>query len=159
MPSPQFVLKDRTVDSGVTNVRKVKPPHWRRWLGPANRCPSPASDTTAEGKKAPVRFAADDSRSLMAFAGIWTNWTSARKNKEGEVNADLYAFLTCEPNGVVAPNHPEAMPVILTNPRRWTSGCGRNERSRRRRSGYCRTMRCRPLHVESGRTVSSSYAA
>lgn len=52
----------------------------------------------------------------MAFAGIWTNWTSVRKTKEGEVNADLYAFLTCEPNGVVAPVHPKAMPVILTEP-------------------------------------------
>ena len=50
----------------------------------------------------------------MAFAGIWTNWASVRKTKEGEVNADLYAFLTCEPNGVVAPIHPKAMPVILT---------------------------------------------
>ena len=56
-------------------------------------------------------FAADESRSLMAFAGIWTNWTSVRKAKEGEVNADLYAFLACQPNAVVAPIHPKAMPV------------------------------------------------
>ena len=27
MPSPQFLLKGRTVDSGVTNVRNVKSPH------------------------------------------------------------------------------------------------------------------------------------
>jgi len=27
MPSPQFVLKGRTVHSGVTNVRNVKSPH------------------------------------------------------------------------------------------------------------------------------------
>ena len=26
----------------------------------------------------------------------------------------LFAFLTCDPNGVVAPIHPKAMPVILT---------------------------------------------
>jgi putative SOS response-associated peptidase YedK len=28
---------------------------------------------------------------------------------------DLFAFLTTEPNAVVAPIHPKAMPVILTN--------------------------------------------
>ncbi len=33
--------------------------------------------------------------------------------KEGEVEADIYAFLTTEPNAVVAPIHPKAMPVIL----------------------------------------------
>jgi putative SOS response-associated peptidase YedK len=72
--------------------------------------------TTAEGKKVPVWLARDESRPLMLFAGIWTNWTSVRKSKEGEVNADLYAFLTCEPNAIVAPIHPKAMPVILTEP-------------------------------------------
>jgi putative SOS response-associated peptidase YedK len=28
----------------------------------------------------------------------------------------LYSFLTSEPNGVVEPIHPKAMPVILTTP-------------------------------------------
>ena len=28
----------------------------------------------------------------------------------------LYGFLTTEPNGIVAPIHPKAMPVILTDP-------------------------------------------
>ena len=44
------------------------------------------------------------------------NWTSVRKVKVGEVNADLYGFLTTEPNDVVGPIHPKAMPVILTEP-------------------------------------------
>jgi putative SOS response-associated peptidase YedK len=48
------------------------------------------------------------------FAGIWTNWTSVRKVKEGETTNDLFGFLTAEPNDVVAPIHPKAMPVILT---------------------------------------------
>ena len=62
----------------------------------------------------PVWFALSAERPLCVFAGIWTNWTSTRKVKEGEVNADLYGFLTCEPNAVVGPIHPKAMPVILT---------------------------------------------
>ena len=28
----------------------------------------------------------------------------------------LYSFLTCEPNSVVEPIHPKAMPVILSTP-------------------------------------------
>ena len=39
-----------------------------------------------------------------------------RKVKEGETTNDLFAFLTTEPNAVVAPIHPKAMPVILTKP-------------------------------------------
>jgi len=69
---------------------------------------------TVDGKKVPAWFAASDERPLMVFAGLWTNWTSTRKVKEGEVNADLYGFLTTEPNAVVASIHPKAMPVILT---------------------------------------------
>jgi putative SOS response-associated peptidase YedK len=120
MPSPQFVLKGKKVDSGVTNIRNVKSPHWRRWLGTASRCLVPFTSfseyDTIDGEKVPVWFAADESRPLMMFAGIWTNWTSTRKVKEGEINADLYGFLTCEPNTVVGAVHPKAMPVILTTP-------------------------------------------
>ena len=63
-----------------------------------------------------IWFALDDSRPLAFFAGIWTNWTSVRKVKEGETTNDLFAFLTTDPNNVVAPIHPKAMPVILTKP-------------------------------------------
>lgn len=118
MPSPQFVLKGRTTDPGVTNVRNVKSPHWRRWLGPENRCIVPFTsfseyETGADGKKIPVWFALNESRPLAAFAGVWTNWTSVRKAKEGEVTIDIFAFLTTEPNAEVAPIHPKAMPVVL----------------------------------------------
>ncbi len=68
------------------------------------------------GQERPVWFALAPDRPLAFFAGVWTNWTSVRKVKEGEVNADLYGFLTCEPNAIVAPIHPKAMPVILTTP-------------------------------------------
>ena len=118
MPSPKFVLEGRKTDPGVTNIRNTKSPHWRRWLGPESRCLVPLTSfsefDTVDGKKVPAWFAANDDRPLMVFAGIWTNWTRVRKVKEGEVNADLYGFLTTEPNAVVAPIHPKAMPVILT---------------------------------------------
>ena len=34
--------------------------------------------------------------------------------KEGETTNEIFAFLTTEPNAVVARIHPKAMPVILT---------------------------------------------
>ena len=37
-----------------------------------------------------------------------------RKVKEGETTNDLFAFLTTEPNAIVAPIHAKAMPAILT---------------------------------------------
>jgi putative SOS response-associated peptidase YedK len=63
-----------------------------------------------------VWFALNESRPLACFAGIWTNWTSVRKVKEGETTNDLFAFLTTEPNAEVGAIHPKAMPVILTTP-------------------------------------------
>ena len=63
-----------------------------------------------------IWFAIDETRPLVCFAGIWTNWTSVRKVKEGETTNDLYAFLTTEPNAEVGAIHPKAMPVILTTP-------------------------------------------
>ena len=35
------------------------------------------------------------------------------------MTADLYGFLTCDPDATVAPVHPKAMPVILTRPDEW----------------------------------------
>lgn len=119
MPSPVFALKGRKTDPGVTNVRNVASPHWRRWLGLESRCVVPFTsfseyETLPGGEKRPVWFALDDDRPLAFFAGIWTRWTSVRKVKEGETTNDLFAFLTCKPNAEVGAIHPKAMPVILT---------------------------------------------
>ena len=121
MPSPSFALKNRKTDGGVTNVRNTGSPHWRRWLGPEHRCLVPFTsfseyDTGPGGKKEPVWFALGEERPLAFFAGIWTNWTSVRKLKDGETTDDLFGFLTTDANAVVAPIHPKAMPVILTEP-------------------------------------------
>jgi putative SOS response-associated peptidase YedK len=105
-------------DSGTTNIRNVNSAHWKRWLSPEHRCLVPFTSfseyDTVEGKKVPVWFAPDESRPLLAFAGLWTNWTSVRKAKEGEVTADIFGFLTCDANAEVKRVHPKAMPVILT---------------------------------------------
>jgi putative SOS response-associated peptidase YedK len=119
MPSPVFALKGRSCDPGVTNVRNVTSPHWRRWLGVESRCVVPLTsfsenELLPNGSRPPIWFALDESRPLACFAGIWTRWTSVRKVKEGETTNDLFAFLTTEPNALVGAFHPKAMPVILT---------------------------------------------
>jgi putative SOS response-associated peptidase YedK len=99
MPSLVFALKGKRTDPGVTNIRNVKSPHWRRWLGPENPCLVPftsfsENELTPGGSKQPIWFALEEDRPLVFFAGIWTRWTSTRKIKEGEVTADLFGFLT-----------------------------------------------------------------
>jgi putative SOS response-associated peptidase YedK len=105
-------------DGGTTNIRNVGSKHWARWLDPESRCVVPFNSFSefnkAEGGD--IWFALDESRPLACFAGIWTNWTSVRKVKEGETTNDIFAFLTTEPNAEVGTIHPKAMPVILTTP-------------------------------------------
>ena len=103
MPGKQ---KGFTTTKRVTNVRNLASPFWRSMLNnPAQRCLVPFS-TFAEPKPKADReecwFSVTDTP-VAAFAGIW------RQSVEGKV----FAFLTCEPNPLVAPIHPKAMPVIL----------------------------------------------
>jgi putative SOS response-associated peptidase YedK len=119
MPSPVFTLKGKNSDPGVTNIRNVKSPHWRRWLGIENRCVVPwtsfsENEVLPDGSRPTVWFAFDETRPLAFFAGIWTRWTSVRKVKEGETTNDIFAFLTTEPNKEVGAIHPNAMLVVLT---------------------------------------------
>ena len=108
----------------ITNIRNMSSPHWRGWLRPENRCLVPASSFSeyapdpnpATGKKDIVWFALNPDRPLFAFAGIWTEFRGDRGPKSKPVPGPhlVFGFLTTEPNAVVAPIHPKAMPVILT---------------------------------------------
>jgi len=85
---------------------------------PVTRFAEPDPASKVEGGRTPnAWFARNADQPLMCFAGIWVpQWESVRKVKEGLIKTDLYAFLTTEPNVVVAPIHPKAMPVLLTEP-------------------------------------------
>ena len=102
-------------DSGTTNIRNANSKHWQRWLDVSHRCVVPFTSFSefnkAEGGD--IWFAFDETRPLACFAGIWTNWTSVRKVKEGETTNDVFGFLPTEPNAEVGVIHPKAMPVIL----------------------------------------------
>ena len=108
----------------ITNIRNMSSPHWRGWLRPENRCLVPASSFSeyapepnpATGKKDVVWFALNPDRPLFAFAGIWTQFRGDRGPKSKPVPGPnlVFGFLTTEPNAIVAPIHPKAMPVIQT---------------------------------------------
>lgn len=106
----------------VTNIRNTASPHWRAWLGPANRCLVPATSfceyADTKPRKTPTWFAIEGTRPPFAFAGIWTSWCGVRgtKVKPVEGRHELFGFLTCAPNAVVGAVHPKAMPVILRTP-------------------------------------------
>ena len=111
-----------TRKSQVTNIRNLDSPMWRsRIAAPAKRCivpftqfaePKPGKDPDT-GRPAEYWFNVVE-RDAAAFAGIWDMWG-------GE---PVFAFLTCEPNSLVAPRHPKAMPVILDEADydRWLTG-------------------------------------
>ncbi len=120
MPSPRSVLKTER-DPGITNIRNLGSPHWRRWLGREHRCLVPLTSFSEPlGKGRGFQWFAPANDSPIFFAGIETReWTSVRKVKDGETTDDLFAFLTSPPKAEVGAIHPKAMPVILTRPEEW----------------------------------------
>lgn len=120
MPTPPQFVKGKA-DRGVTNIRNVGSPHWRRWLGVKSRCVVPATsfaepDPASKVEGAPVPnawFALSEDRPLFFFAGLWTRWRGVRRVRDGEQEFEVYGIFTGAPNAVVEPIH-RAMPVILT---------------------------------------------
>lgn len=125
MPTPPERMKGKA-DPGTTNIRNPNYAHWRRWMGPENRCVVPATsfaepsptpgdkDPLTGGRQRNYWFAVDESRPLFFFGGVWTVWEGVRRVRDGVQVLELFGFLTTEPNNVVRPIHEKAMPVILT---------------------------------------------
>jgi putative SOS response-associated peptidase YedK len=98
----------KVTEKPVTNVRNLSSPFWRSALtSPARRCLVPVTAFSEYGPgvpgKLPLHWFSIPSRPIFAFAGVW------RPLGEG----GAFAFLTCDPNPLVADIHPKAMPVIL----------------------------------------------
>lgn len=102
----------------VTNVRNLASPFWRTALSrPDRRCLVPFSDFCEwEGEKGSkiARWFSVNDVPIVSFAGVW------RPTETGPA----YAFLTTDPNPLVAPIHPKAMPVVLhgADEDAWLSG-------------------------------------
>ncbi len=106
-----------------TNARNLSNSMWKpSLLQPAHRCLVPFSEFS-EPKAVADRAAPGDTnwwfkvedQPTACFAGVW---------KHDVDHGPVYAFLTTEPNPLVAPKHPKAMPVILLadDHDRWLTG-------------------------------------
>jgi putative SOS response-associated peptidase YedK len=100
----------------VVNVRNLASPFWRTALAsPGRRCLVPVSEFCEwEGEKGAKRqrwFRLID-RETFAFAGIWRP-VPPIESGAGAGTTAAFALLTTDPNPLVAPIHPQAMPVIL----------------------------------------------
>lgn len=118
----------------VTNIRNLDGWPWKHVIQDrSQRCLVPASsfaeyhptEKTEKGHKAAVWFKlkGDEPRPPFAFAGFCRRWDWEKDGLRKKADASLaedgvetlaMAFLTTEPNEVVAPIHPKAQPVILT---------------------------------------------
>jgi len=104
----------------VTNVRNTKSAFWKPWLKVPHRCVVPVErfaepDPEKPRPRAERWFTRADGEPML-LAGIWRQWEGDRGPKSKPVSGPhlIFSFLTCEPNAIVAPIHPKAMPVILS---------------------------------------------
>lgn len=103
----------------VTNVRNTKSAFCRPWLKVEHRCLIPVAQFAEPDPEQPKpraeRWFARADGAPMSFAGIWRTWDGDRGPKSRPVSGPhmIFSFLTTEPNAVVAPIHPKAMPVII----------------------------------------------
>jgi putative SOS response-associated peptidase YedK len=104
----------------VTNVRNYTSPFWRTAMAnPERRCLVPFTAFSEYGPgpvgAKPVHWFDVPSQPITSFAGVFRHTE----------NGPAMAFLTCEPNPLIAPVHPKAMPVLLAeeDEERWLA-CG-----------------------------------
>lgn len=95
----------------VTNVRNYTSPFWRTAMAnPERRCLVPFTAFSEYGQdrggdgRLPLHWFDVVDRAIVSFAGVW---------RPLEGGGAVFAFLTCEPNPLVAPIHLKAMPVLL----------------------------------------------
>lgn len=102
----------------ITNARddKVRGSRFWRRSFEERRCLVPVTSfAEPKGRRPAVWhwFGLDQDRSPFAFAGIWRSFRGVLKPDAEPVEIDTYAFLTTRPNAIVAPIHPNRMPVML----------------------------------------------
>lgn len=120
----------------ITNIRNLQSRWWRDTnreylLSAKYRCLVPFT-SYAEPVRDPTWFEIPGYE-VACFAGILRPWEGERlaeqpgqkRRSRQQGHWNLFAFLTTEPNDVVRPIHPKAMPVILIDPNvqvEWLSG-------------------------------------
>lgn len=129
----------------ITNIRNLQSRWWRDTnrdylLSAKYRCLVPFT-SYAEPVRDPTWFEVLG-HEVACFAGIWRPWEGARlaeqpgqkRRSRQHGHWKLFAFLTTEPNDIVRPIHPKAMPVIIIDPneqQEWLSGTEKSLRLQR----------------------------
>lgn len=105
-----------------TNIRNSHYLMWRDWRqDPQYRCLVPVTKFAEPNPKAKQARQPKDiwfdvagaEEGVFAFAGLWRSWEGDWIKARGNKQTEVHAFYTCEPNALVKPIHPKAMPVIL----------------------------------------------
>ena len=106
--------------SPTSNIRHPHYPMFREYLTADHRCLIPTNlfaepnpRAKEEGQPKNIWFGMKEEGALFAFAGIWRPWDKSWIADRKDEPSEVYAFLTCQPNQLVEPYHPKAMPVIL----------------------------------------------
>jgi putative SOS response-associated peptidase YedK len=128
-----FVLPQRDrAPRRVTNVRDDKiltSPFWtpsfqqRRCLVPASSYCEPKGEKPATWHWFALN--GDEERPLFAFPGVWTRYRGPLKKDGPNVDQEVFAFMTTEPNELTASINHERMPVLISDPAdfaTWLSG-------------------------------------
>lgn len=130
------LLQNGKAPRRVTNVRDDKVLTSRFWRDSfeQRRCLVPASsfcEPFSDVKPATWHWFAlrgDEPRPLFAFPGIWKRWRGPIRKDGPNVEIDVYAFMTTEPNSLVSTINHERMPVLLTEEQEfetWLAGSPR----------------------------------
>lgn len=115
------LLQNGKAPRRVTNVRDDKVLTSRFWRDSfeQRRCLVPASsfcEPFSDVKPATWHwFRGDEPRPLFAFPGIWKQWRGPLKKDGPNVDVEVYAFMTTEPNSLVSTINHKRMPVLLTD--------------------------------------------
>ena len=86
----------------MTNIRNVKSPHWRRWLGLESRCVVPATSfceyADTKPRKTPIWFALRRGPAAVRLRGAVDALEGRARAEEraGRGDHELFGFLTTE---------------------------------------------------------------
>ena len=127
-----MLLQQGRAPRRVTNVRDDKilaSPFWRTSFE-QRRCLVPASSYCEPKGEKPATwhwFAlhGDEHRPLFAFPGVWTRYRGPLKKDGENVDQEVFAFMTTEPNELTLSINHERMPVLISDPadyETWLSG-------------------------------------